>query len=180
MNYEEIMQRLANGETMDTIAQEMEDMLNKANAELRAQEEAKAKAAEAEAAAEKNEKRKHDLAEAIAACMNEYVVVCGYENPEIQLTDVRETLDGLMELIPMFKNLSIQVATPKKKNKPAPAPTKTTPATGYSAYMAGAKPEDTDVKVDVEDFFVRIDREINELLANADKVDLSVSFGVDG
>jgi hypothetical protein len=69
--------------------------------------------------------------------------------------------------------------TPKKKNKPAPAPTKTTPATGYSAYMAGAKPGDTDVKVDTEDFFVRIDREINELLANADKVDLSVSFGVD-
>ena len=51
MNYEEIMQRLANGETMDTIAQEMEDMLNKANAELRAQEEAKAKVAEAEAKA---------------------------------------------------------------------------------------------------------------------------------
>lgn len=70
--------------------------------------------------------------------------------------------------------------TPKKRNnKPAPAPTKTTPATGYSAYMAGAKPGDTDVKVDTEDFFVRIDREINELLANADKVDLSVSFGVD-
>ena len=67
--------------------------------------------------------------------------------------------------------------TPKKKNKPAPAPTKTTPATGYSAYMAGAQPGDTDVKVDTEDFFVRIDREINELLANADKIDLSVSFG---
>lgn len=70
--------------------------------------------------------------------------------------------------------------TPKKKNKPAPASTKATPATGYSAYMAGAQPGDTDVKVDVEDFFVRIDREINELLANADKIDLSVSFGVDG
>ena len=117
MNYEEIMQRLANGETMDTIAQEMEDMLNKANAELRAQEEAKAKAAEAEAAAEKNEKRKHDLAEAIAACMNEYVVVCGYENPEIQLTDVREILDGLLELIPLFKNLNVQIMTPKASKK---------------------------------------------------------------
>lgn len=70
--------------------------------------------------------------------------------------------------------------TPKKKNKPAPAPTYTVPATGYSAYMAGAKTGDTDVKVDTEDFFVRIDREINELLANASKVDLSVSFGVDG
>jgi hypothetical protein len=67
--------------------------------------------------------------------------------------------------------------TPKKKNKPAPAPTKTTPATGYSAYMAGATKDSTSVDVSTEDFFVRIDREINELLANADKVDLSVSFG---
>ena len=69
--------------------------------------------------------------------------------------------------------------TPKKKNKPAPAPTKTTPATGYSAYMAGAATESTEVPVSNDDFFLRIDREINELLANANKVDLSVSFGVD-
>lgn len=67
--------------------------------------------------------------------------------------------------------------TPKKKNKPAP--TKTTPASGYSAYMAGATETSTDVEVPIEDFFLRIDREINELLANASKVDLSVSFGVD-
>ena len=117
MNYEEIMQRLANGETMDTIAQEMEDMLNKANAELRAQEEAKAKEAEAKAIAEKDEKRKNDLAEAIAACLNEYVMVCGEENPGISLGDVREMLDSLMELVPMFKSLSIQIATPKTSKK---------------------------------------------------------------
>lgn len=69
--------------------------------------------------------------------------------------------------------------TPKKKNKPAPAPTKTTPASGYSAYMAGATTGSTEVPVSNDDFFLRIDREINELLANASKVDLSVSFGVD-
>lgn len=69
--------------------------------------------------------------------------------------------------------------TPKKKN-PAPAPTmKTTPATGYSAYMAGASKDAVEVPVSNDDFFLRIDREINELLANASKVDLSVSFGVD-
>jgi hypothetical protein len=113
MNYEEIMQRLANGETMDTIAQEMEDMLNKANAELRAQEAAKAK--EAETA--EMELRKNDIADTIARCMNEYVVVCGYENPEIQLTDVRDVLDGLLELIPLFKNLNVQIATPKTSKK---------------------------------------------------------------
>lgn len=117
MNYEEIKQRLANGETLDTIAQEMEDMLNKANAELRAQEEAKAKEAEAKAIAEKNEKRKNDLAEAIAACMGDYVVACGYENPGISADDVREVLDGLLELIPLFKNLNVQIMTPKASKK---------------------------------------------------------------
>ena len=117
MNYEEIMQRLANGETMDTIAQEMEDMLNKANAELRAQEEAKAKAAEAEAKAAEAELHKNDLADGIARYMNEYVVVCGYENPEIQHTDVREILDGFLELIPLFKNLNVQIMTPKTSKK---------------------------------------------------------------
>ena len=110
MNYEEIMQRLANGETMDAIAQEMEDMLNKANAELRAQEEAKAET-------EKSERRKNDLAEAIAACLNEYVMVCGEENPGVSLGDVREILDGLLELIPLFKSLNVQIATPKASKK---------------------------------------------------------------
>ena len=70
-----------------------------------------------------------------------------------------------------------QYFTPKKKS--APAPTKTTPATGYSAYMAGASKDAVEVPVSNDDFFLRIDREINELLANASKVDLSVSFGVD-
>lgn len=117
MNYEEIMQRLANGETMDAIAQEMEDMLNKANAELRAQEEAKAKEAEAKAIAEKDEKRKNDLAEAIAACLNEYVMACGEENPGISLGDVREMLDSMLELVPLFKNLNIQIMNPKASKK---------------------------------------------------------------
>lgn len=67
----------------------------------------------------------------------------------------------------------------KKKSTPAPAPTKTTPASGYSAYMAGATGDSTSVEVSNDDFFLRIDREINELLANANKIDLSVSFGVD-
>ena len=115
MNYEEIMQRLANGETMDTIAQEMEDMLNKASAELRAQEEAKA--AEAEAKAAEMELRKNDLADSIARYMNEYVIICGHGDPEIQLTDVREVLDGLLELIPLFKNLNVQIMTPKASKK---------------------------------------------------------------
>ena len=117
MIYEEIKQRLANGESLDTIAQEMEDMLNQANAELRAQEEAKAKAAEAEAKAAEMELRKNDLADSIAQLLNEYVVICGFDAPDIDHTDVRDTLDGLLELIPLFKNLNIQIATPKTSKK---------------------------------------------------------------
>ena len=71
-----------------------------------------------------------------------------------------------------------QYFTPKKK--PAPAPTRqSTPATGYSAYAAGASKDAVEVPISNDDFFVRIDREINELLANASKVDLSVSFEVE-
>ena len=115
MNYEEIKARIAAGENEEDIVKEFTDNLNKANAELRAQEEAKAKEAEAKAIAEKNEKRKNDLAEAIAACMNDYVVACGFENPEIAHTDVREVLDGLLELVPLFKSLNIHVSTPKNR-----------------------------------------------------------------
>lgn len=117
MNYEEIMARIAAGESEEAIVKEFTDNLNKANAELRIQEEAKAKAAEAEAKAAEVELRKNDLADSIARYMNEYVIVCGYENPEIQLTDVREVLDGLLELVPLFKNLNIQIATPKASKK---------------------------------------------------------------
>lgn len=72
--------------------------------------------------------------------------------------------------------------TPKKKNKPAQTPVVeyTVPATGYSAYMAGIPANATEGSVSNDDFFLRIDREINELLANVGKVDLSVPFGVDG
>jgi hypothetical protein len=117
MSYEEIMARIAAGESEEAIVKEFTDNINKANAELRAQEEAKAKAAEAEAKAAEMELRKNDLADSIARCMNEYVVVCGYENPEIQHTDVREILDGLLELIPLFKNLNVQIMAPKASKK---------------------------------------------------------------
>lgn len=110
MNYEEIAAMLAAGKSEEDIVKEFTDNLNKANAELRAQEEAKAET-------EKNEKHKSDLAEAIAACLNEYVMACGEENPEITAADVRELLDGLLELVPLFKSLNVQIATPKTSKK---------------------------------------------------------------
>lgn len=69
---------------------------------------------------------------------------------------------------------------PKPTPKPAPkAKYHTVPASGYSAFMAGATEDVVEVPVNVDDFFMKIDKEINELLANASKMDLSVSFGVD-
>jgi hypothetical protein len=117
MDYKEIMARIAAGESEEAIVKEFTDNINKANAELRAQEEAKAKAAEAEAKAAETELYKNDLADSIARYMNEYVVVCGYEDPEIQLTDVREVLDSLLELVPLLKSLNVQIATPKTSKK---------------------------------------------------------------
>ena len=114
MNYEEIMARIAAGEDEEAIVKEFTDNLNKANAELAAKREAEAAEAKAEA---ELEGRKNDLADSIARCMNEYVVVCGYENPEIQHTDVREILDGLLELIPLSKNLNVQIMAPKASKK---------------------------------------------------------------
>jgi hypothetical protein len=44
-------------------------------------------------------------------------MACGEENPEITASDVRELLDGLLELIPLFKSLNVQIATPKASKK---------------------------------------------------------------
>jgi hypothetical protein len=62
---------------------------------------------------------------------------------------------------------------PKKKNEKPQTPQKKVPATQYSAYTAGAVETDTGVSVNIDDFFVRIDKEINELLANAARTDWS-------
>ena len=72
--------------------------------------------------------------------------------------------------------------SPREEKKKVNSPTedkRSVPASAYSAYMAGASKDAVEVNVPTEDFFLRIDREINELLANASKVDLSVSFGED-
>lgn len=114
MNYEEIMARIAAGEDEEAIVKEFTDNLNKANAELAAKREAEAAEARAEA---ELEGRKNETADMIAQLLNEYVVICGFDAPNIDHTDVRDTLDGLLELIPLFKKLNIQIATPKASKK---------------------------------------------------------------
>ena len=115
MNYEEIAAMLAAGKSEEDIVKEFTDNLNKANAEVAAKREAEEKMAAAERS--KNNALKNSICADIADALNEYAVVSGMENPGIEPDDVRETLDSVLELVPMLKNLSIQIATPKKTHK---------------------------------------------------------------
>ena len=115
MNYEEIAAMLAAGKSEEDIVKEFTDNLNKANAEVAAKREAEEKMAAAER--NKNNALKNSICADIADALNEYAVVSGMENPGIEPDDVRETLDSVLELVPMLKNLSIQIATPKKTHK---------------------------------------------------------------
>ena len=117
MNYEEIMARIAAGESEEAIVKEFTDNINKANAELAAKREAEEKEKAAAAERSKNNALKNSICADIADALNEYAVVSGMENPGIEPDDVRETLDSVLELVPMLKNLSIQIATPKKTHK---------------------------------------------------------------
>ena len=119
MNYEEIMARIAAGESEEAIVKEFTDNINKANAELRARAEEEAKAAEAEANAKREELERHknNLATDIADALNEYAMACGIDNPEVDVLDVRELLDAMMDLAPAIKNLQVFVKTPTTKKK---------------------------------------------------------------
>ena len=117
MNYEEIAAMLAAGKSEEDIVKEFTDNLNKANAELAAKREAEEKEKAAAAERNKNNALKNSICADIADALNEYAVVSGMESPDIEPDDVRETLDSVLELVPMLKNLSIQIATPKKTHK---------------------------------------------------------------
>lgn len=54
-------------------------------------------------------------------------------------------------------------------SKAKPQPPKTVPATAYSAMVAGV--DDSGGVINTEDFFVRLDKEINELLATEFKME---------
>jgi len=117
MNYEEIAAMLAAGKSEEDIVKEFTDNLNKANAEVAAKREAEEKEKAAAAERNKNNALKNSICADIADALNEYAVVSGMENPGIEPDDVREILDSVLELVPMLKNLSIQIATPKKTHK---------------------------------------------------------------
>ena len=114
MNFEEIKARLQNGESLDTIAQEMEDMLNQANAFV---QEEKVKS--------EKESRLDSLADTIAAAANEYVhLACPEADFEVTGLEMRETLDEMLPFINVLKNITVKVTSipVTAKDKPAKTP----------------------------------------------------------
>lgn len=102
MNYNDIVTRLKNGETMEAIAQEMEDALNKANAEFQANQEK-----------ENKEAKLNELAETIAAAATEYLrlVRPNMVKEDITGAELREALDEMLPLLDLFGDLKVSIKT---------------------------------------------------------------------
>lgn len=109
MNYEEIAAMLAAGKSADEIAKEFTDALNKASAEQKAAEEAKAKSAA------KDEKL-NEIAQAISFALNEYAVVAGISDVKLTRADVRKMLDEFLPVVESIKDIKVHVTktSPKK------------------------------------------------------------------
>lgn len=110
MNYNDIIARIQKGESADAIAKEFTDNLNKAQAEIKKQEEAK-KTADAKS------KKLDEISIAVAHALNEYIKVAGIEGAEqVRGSDVREILDEFLPLFKSLKNVEVKVSnidTPK-------------------------------------------------------------------
>ena len=125
MNFEEIKARLQNGESLDTIAQEMEDMLNQANAFV---EEQKVQS--------EKEANLNTLAGAIANAANEYVRLAAPDVEfEVDAASIREALDEMLPLIDMFKNISVQVTSVPVKMKHTASNPKNTPEDVFAKFF---------------------------------------------
>lgn len=107
MNYDEILSRIQKGENAEDIVKEFTDNINKAQAEVRAKEEAK-KAENAKS------KKKDEIAVAIAHAMNEYIAISGIDAEKLRGAEVRELLDQILPVIDSFKNIKVHVS----KNAP--------------------------------------------------------------
>ena len=109
MNYDNIAAMLAAGKSVDEIAKEFTDALNKAAAEQKAAEEA-AKAKEVKS------KKLDDISIAIAYALNDYAIVAGIPDVKLHGAEVREILDEFLPVIEQLKDIKIHVAksNPKK------------------------------------------------------------------
>ena len=125
MNFEEIKARLQNGESLDTIAQEMEDMLNQANAFV---EEQKVKS--------EKDSRLDSLAGTIADAANEYVHLAFPDADfEVDAASIRETLDEMMPLIDMIKDISVKITSVPVKMKHTASNPKNTPEDVFANFF---------------------------------------------
>ena len=121
MNKDYFLARLANGEDMDTIGQEMAAMMNAAIAEHNARIEAeKNKAAEAE-----KEAAKRDLIEELIEIVQELAILEGFDADEIKITDedMENMIAAFNEMFNAMREVKKLVAT-LEDAKPVKAPAK--------------------------------------------------------
>ena len=112
MNYNDIVARIQKGENPEDIVKEFTDNMNKAQAEVRAANEAKAKE-------DAKSKKKDEIAVAIAHALNEYIAISGIEAEKLRGAEVRELLDEVLPFVDALKNVKIHVANaaPKVQGK---------------------------------------------------------------
>ena len=103
MNYNDIVARIQKGENPEDIVKEFTDNINKAQAEVRAANEAKAKE-------DAKSKKKDEIAVAIAHALNEYIAISGIEAEKLRGAEVRELLDEVLPFVDALKNVKIHVA----------------------------------------------------------------------
>lgn len=103
MNYNDIVARIQKGENPEDIVKEFTDNMNKAQAEVRAANEAKAKE-------DAKSKKKDEIAVAIAHALNEYIAISGIEAEKLRGVEVRELLDEVLPFIDALKNVKVHVA----------------------------------------------------------------------
>ena len=116
---EYFLNRLNAGEDIDTIGQELANMMNEALEEQRAAEEAK-KAAAAKA---ENEAAKRDIIEEMIELVQEYAILEGMEPDEIMIKpeDVDQMIAAFTEMFDLMRSLkklqkAIPAATPNSKS----------------------------------------------------------------
>ena len=110
MNYNDIVARIQKGENPEDIVKEFTDNINKAQAEVRAANEAKAKE-------DAKSKKKDEIAVAIAHALNEYIAISGVEAEKLRGAEVRELLDEVLPFVDALKNVKIHVANAAPKGQ---------------------------------------------------------------
>lgn len=114
MNKEYVLNRLANGESIETIGKDIADMMNAALDEYKAAE--AAKRAEAEAAAKKTADAQHkrDIAEDMIALIKEYGHLVAPECDDVLENYDEDDVLAMIETMDQMFNLMVSMAEVKK------------------------------------------------------------------